>query len=65
MAKKVSLKNNSVEDLNRLVAEKREELRSLRFSVAGSKNRNVKLARKLRKEVARSLTELNARAKNA
>lgn len=63
MAKKVTLKNHSVEDLNRLVAEKREELRSLRFSVAGSKNRNVKLARTLRKDVARGLTELRARTK--
>lgn len=61
MAKKVTLKNHSVEDLNRIVAEKREELRSLRFSVAGSKNRNVKLARTLRKEVARGLTEITLR----
>lgn len=64
MAKKISLTNHSVEDLNRLVAQKREELRALRFSVAGSKNRNVKLGKTLRKEVARALTEVNAR-KNA
>jgi ribosomal protein L29 len=61
MAKKQSLKNSSVEELNRLVVQKRDELRGLRFSVAGSKNRNVKLARTLRKEIARGLTELNAR----
>jgi ribosomal protein L29 len=65
MSKKNSLTNHSVEDLNRLVAEKREELRTLRFSVAGSKNRNVKLGKTLRKAVARSLTELNIRAKKA
>jgi ribosomal protein L29 len=64
MAKKVTLTNHSVEDLNRLVTEKREELRALRFSVAGSKNRNVKLGRTLRKEVARAMTELSIR-KNA
>lgn len=63
MAKKTSLKTNSVEDLNSLVAGKREELRTLRFSVAGSKNRNVKLARTLRKEIARGLTEINSRNK--
>ena len=63
MAKKTSLKNHSVEDLNRLVHEKREELRALRFSVAGSKNRNVKLARTLRKEIARSLTQVTVLGK--
>lgn len=61
MAKKQKLTNTSVEELNRLVGDKREELRGLRFSVAGSKNRNVKLARTLRKDIARGLTELNAR----
>ena len=64
MSKKNSLTTNSVEDINRLVADKKEELRALRFSVAGSKNRNVKQARTLKKTIARGLTELNAR-KNA
>lgn len=58
MAKKTSLTNHSVSDLNRLVSDKREELRALRFSVAGSKNRNVKLGKMLRKDVARALTQL-------
>ena len=61
MAKKHTLKDHSVEDLNKLVGDKREELRSLRFSVAGSKNADVKLASTLRKQIARALTELNAR----
>jgi ribosomal protein L29 len=60
MAKK-TLKTNTPDELNKIVADKREELRALRFSVAGSKNRNVKLSRELRKAVARALTELNAR----
>ena len=63
MAKKTSLQKHSVEDLNRLVKDKREELRALRFSVAGSKNRNVKLSRTLRKDVARALTAVNAQKK--
>ncbi len=41
----------------KLAADKREELRVLRFGIAGSKNRNVKAARTLRKEVARALTQ--------
>ena len=61
MSKKLTLINHSVEEITNLVAGKREELRTLRFSVAGSKNRNVKLARSLRKDIARSLTELTAR----
>ncbi|MBP9710991.1 MAG: 50S ribosomal protein L29 [Candidatus Pacebacteria bacterium] len=60
--KKHSLTKHSVEDLHKLVADKREELRALRFAVAGSKNRNVKQARTLKKEVARALTELTKRA---
>ena len=61
MTKKNSLKTHSVEDLTKLADSKREELRALRFSIAGSKNRNVKLGRTLRKTIARTLTELNSR----
>ena len=43
----------------RRLMEKREDLRKLRFSSAGSKNRNVKIASTTRKEVARIMTELN------
>lgn len=58
MAKKTDLKSHTPADLTKLVADKREELRALRFNVAGSKNRDVKLASKLRKEIARALTQL-------
>ena len=61
MARKLDLKTHTPEDLQKLVADKREALRVLRFSVAGSKNRNVKLASTLRREIARALTELNSR----
>ncbi len=60
MTKKNSLKNHSNEELTKLVSDKREDLRALRFSVAGSKNRNVKAGRTIRKEIARALTLLNA-----
>jgi len=62
MAKKTTLKNHTPADITALVSATREELRTLRFSVAGSKNRNVKLARTLRKTIARGLTELNIRS---
>ncbi len=56
--KKKSVTGHDREGLKVLVDKKREELRSLRFSASGSKNRNVKLARELRREIARALTEL-------
>lgn len=59
--KKTSFVNHSPEELGKLVEDKREELRALRFSASGSKNRNVKQARNIRKTIARALTEATAR----
>ena len=59
MAKKTDITKHTQDELRKLTDVKREELRALRFNVAGSKNRDVKLAQKLRKEVARVLTQLN------
>ena len=62
MAKDIQKK--SEQDLLKELREKREALRGFRFDVAGSKPRNVKEGQVLRKEIARILTELNARAKS-
>lgn len=59
----MDFKTAQKEDLQKFVADKRTELRGLRFSAEGSKNRNVKSARELRKEIARALTALNAHTK--
>ena len=59
MAKKLNYNTNTPEELAKIATAKREELRALRFNVAGSKNRDVKQAMKLRKEIARVLTRLN------
>ncbi|OGC86779.1 50S ribosomal protein L29 [Candidatus Adlerbacteria bacterium RIFCSPHIGHO2_02_FULL_54_18] len=59
MSKKLNLTKHSAEELHTLATSKREELRALRFSSSGSKNRDVKLARKLRREVARTLTAVS------
>lgn len=61
MTKKITFTNHTADELAKFVSDKREELRALQFNVAGSKNRNVKLARNLRKEIARALTEQNTR----
>ena len=58
--KKINLKNHTEAELAKLANDKREELRALRFNVAGSKNREVKQAQKLRKDIARALTQLTA-----
>lgn len=55
----MDLKTKSEKDLHKLLIEKREELRSFRFSVAGTKTRNVKEGMTLRKDIARIFTELN------
>ncbi|MES2203010.1 MAG: 50S ribosomal protein L29 [Patescibacteria group bacterium] len=65
MAKKLDYKTNTPDELNKIVADKREQLRTLRFNVAGSKNKDVKAASKLRKEIARALTAINAPTKAA
>ncbi len=60
------LKEKNEADLVKLVAEKREELRKLRFGVAGSTMRNVHAGKNLRREIAQILTEITSRnAKNA
>lgn len=48
-------------DLAKALNEKREALRKFRFGISGSKTRNVKEGRDIRKEIARILTELNGR----
>lgn len=55
------LKDKNGEDLKKLVADKREALRVFRFGGAGSRTRNTREGRNLRKEIARLLTELRAR----
>lgn len=51
----------SVEDLHKAINEKREALRGFRFGGAGSRTRNVREGRNLRKEIARMMTELASR----
>lgn len=43
--------------IDREIAEKREALRAFRFAIAGSKAKNVKEGRTIRKAIARLLTE--------
>lgn len=63
MAKKTDLKAKNVSELTELLKKKREELRTLRFSIAGGRAKDGNTLRETRADVARILTELSARAK--
>jgi len=58
MTKMNDIKKMKDTELAKLVSDKREELRSVRFGTGG---KDVSAARANRKEVARALTELKAR----
>ncbi|HCB35446.1 MAG: hypothetical protein A2W52_02650 [Candidatus Taylorbacteria bacterium RIFCSPHIGHO2_02_49_25] len=49
------------EELHKLVTGNHAKLQAFRFAMAGSKQKNVKEGKKLRKETARLLTELHKR----
>jgi ribosomal protein L29 len=52
-------KGKTEKDLKKALAEKRKALQSFRFNISGSKTRNVKEGRGIRKEIAQIMTELN------
>lgn len=58
MTKMNEIKKMKDADLSKLVAEKREAIRSFRFNMG---SRDVRAKRTARKEVARALTEMQAR----
>lgn len=54
------LTNKKPGDLQKLLAEKRNELRELRFKVSGGQLKKVRDIRTVRQAIARILTALNA-----
>ncbi|MEA2701695.1 MAG: Ribosomal protein [Candidatus Parcubacteria bacterium] len=65
MAKKTDIKQKDQSELNELLKSKREELRTLRFSIAGGRSKDGNALRKTRADVARIMTELGKRDKVA
>lgn len=61
----MDFKTKTAEELNRLVVGNHQKLQSFRFAMAGSKQKNVKEGKGLRKEIARLLTELRKRTSGA
>jgi ribosomal protein L29 len=50
-------------ELKKEIDDMRASLREFRFAIAGSRTRNVREGRTLRKEIARRLAELNRRTR--
>lgn len=61
MAKKSSLMDKNPEELAKMLGEKREELRKLRFEAAGSRPKDSNAPTKVRREIARIMTALTAK----
>ncbi len=54
----MELHNKTREELARLLDEQQGKLHDFRFAMAGSKTKNVKEGKAIRKDIARLLTEL-------
>ena len=54
------LKGKSVADLKESLAGKKDSLRNFRFGIAGSKVRNMKEGRNLKKDIAKILTAIRS-----
>ena len=58
-----NLTKKSDADLHKALSERRKALREFRFGISGSKQKNVKEGRDIKKDIARILTEMSARRK--
>jgi ribosomal protein L29 len=63
MAKKEDMTKKTAEELATLAAETRKELREVRFAAAGSRPADASAPRKLRRQIARILTEQSRRSR--
>jgi len=60
MTKKTNnLKDMKIDDLEKKLAELQESIRVIHFKAEGSKSKNVKESKMIRKEIAQILTEIN------
>ena len=57
------IKGKGIEELQKTLTEKREALRNFRYGITGSKTRNLREGRGLRRDIAKILTVLNSENK--
>ena len=62
MEKNTKYTNKTNTELSKILSQKREELRVVRFTSAGSRPKDTSEPRKIRKEIARIMTEFSSRA---
>ena len=60
--KPTEIKQKSQSELQKILAEKREKLRQLRFGLASGKVKNVREIRQIKKDIARILTQLKEKS---
>jgi len=60
-----NIHNKTDKELAKELREKREGLRAFRFGISGSKVKNMREGRNLKKDIARILTEMSLRGKTA
>lgn len=65
MKKKSPFKAKEKAELKKMLTEKREELRALRFAAAGARPKDTNAQAKTRRDIARILTELARQEKVA
>lgn len=58
-------KNKTEKDLQKALYDKRVAFKNFRFGISGSKIRNVKEGRELKRDIARIMTELSVLNKKA
>lgn len=54
----------SLKELTSFVFDKRKALKDFRFALAGSKTKNLKEGRAIRKDIARAMTAMNGKKHN-
>jgi len=64
MTKMADIQKKSDKDMRKTLAELRESLRVFRFGIAGSKIRNMREGRNLKRDIARHMTELTRRKRS-
>jgi ribosomal protein L29 len=65
MIKLKELKEKNIEELKKLLGERKEQARKLRFDIASKQVKNVRDYRNTKKEIARILTLINLQSKQA
>jgi ribosomal protein L29 len=55
---KSDIKTKTKQDLEMMIKDKREDLKNFRFGISGSRVKNVKEARTIKKDIARAMTLL-------